>query len=158
MQITLNQSEVEQAIQAHVDNLVTLAGDCHITVNEDGTALVIIGEEVHSDDNPPVVTEKKTRKPRQPREAKHVMVEQKTQTNVGGQNESSMQEAESAAQAEGDNTDPTEQLKEEATAEAEEAQAEVDSQETAVQEQVAEDEAVKPASSKPSLFANLRRN
>lgn len=130
MQITLNQSEVEQAIQAHVDNLVTLAGDCHITVNEDGTALVIIGEEVHEDTPPVVEKQKRTRRTRNPAEAKHVPVEAKAelQTNDGGQKETTTSVTEpEAAQTEGDNTEPTEQLKEEAT------------------------------TAKPSLFANLKR-
>ena len=163
MQITLNQEEVQAALQAHVDTLVNVAGDAHITVNEDGTALVIIGEEYH-EDNPPVVEKpKRTRGPnkRNPQEAKHRPVNQEpetgeqTQTTVGGQNESSTQEAKEAEQ--GEQTEPTEQLKEEATEQAEEAASEEASQETEVQQEVQEEKAAEAPSPKPSLFANLKR-
>ncbi|WBF79697.1 hypothetical protein F22_0055 [Escherichia phage vB_Eco_F22] len=149
MQIVLNQSEVEAAIEAYVNEQVNLAGDINILVNADGTATIGINEEVgHSDDTPPVV-EKKTRRPRKnPQEAKHRPVEpepavedeaeeevkeEETQTSTGGVNESS-------------------------TPEAEEVVAEPEAQEEAVQEEVkAEEPAEKPAA-KPSLFAGLKRS
>lgn len=147
MQIVLNQSEVEAAIEAYVNEQVNLAGDINILVNADGTATIGINEEVgHSDDTPPVV-EKKTRRPRKnPQEAKHRPVEvepvevveevkeEETQTSTGGQNESSTPEPE------------------------EEAVAEPEAQEEVVQEEVkAEEPAEKPAA-KPSLFAGLKRS
>lgn len=149
MQIVLNQSEVEAAIEAYVNEQVNLAGDINILVNADGTATIGINEEVgHSDDTPPVV-EKKTRRPRKnPKEAKHRPVEpepvaedeaeeevkeEETQTSTGGANESS-------------------------TPEPEEAVAEPEAQEEVVQEEVkAEEPAEKPAA-KPSLFAGLKRS
>lgn len=149
MQIVLNQSEVEAAIEAYVNEQVNLAGDINILVNADGTATIGINEEVgHSDDTPPVV-EKKTRRPRKnPQEAKHRPVEpepvvedeaeeevkeEEIQTSTGGVNESS-------------------------TPEAEEAVAEPEAQEEVVQEEVkAEEPAEKPAA-KPSLFAGLKRS
>lgn len=146
MQIVLNQSEVEAAIEAYVNEQVNLAGDINILVNADGTATIGINEEVgHSDDTPPVV-EKKTRRPRKnPQEAKHRPVEpepeevveelkeEETQTSTGGQNESS-------------------------TPEPEEVVAEPEAQEEVVQEEVkAEEPAEKPAA-KPSLFAGLKRS
>lgn len=149
MQIVLNQSEVEAAIEAYVNEQVNLAGDINILVNADGTATIGINEEVgHSDDTPPVV-EKKTRRPRKnPQEAKHRPVEpepvvedeaeeevkeEETQTSTGGANESS-------------------------TPEAEEAVAEPEAQKEVVQEEVkAEEPAEKPAA-KPSLFAGLKRS
>lgn len=149
MQIVLNQSEVEAAIEAYVNEQVNLAGDINILVNADGTATIGINEEVgHSDDTPPVV-EKKTRRPRKnPQEAKHRPVEseqvveaeaeeevkeEETQTSTGGASESS-------------------------TPEPEEAVAEPKAQEEVVQEEVkAEEPAEKPAA-KPSLFAGLKRS
>ena len=146
MQIILNQSEVEAAVQAYVDDQINLAGDISIVINADGTASVGINEEVrHNDDTPPVV-EKKTRRPRKnPQEAKHRPVEvepvevveevkeEETQTSTGGQNESS-------------------------TPEPEEAVTEPEAQEEVVQEEVkAEEPAEKPAT-KPSLFAGLKRS
>lgn len=146
MQIVLNQSEVEAAIEAYVNEQVNLAGDINILVNADGTATIGINEEVgHSDDTPPVV-EKKTRRPRKnPQEAKHRPVEpepeevveevkeEETQTSTGGQNKSS-------------------------TPEPEEAVTEPEAQEEVVQEEVkAEEPAEKPAA-KPSLFAGLKRS
>lgn len=148
MQIVLNQSEVEAAIEAYVNEQVNLAGDINILVNADGTATIGINEEVgHSDDTPPVV-EKKTRRPRKnPQEAKHRPVEpepvvedeaeeevkEEIQTSTGGVNESS-------------------------TPEPEEAVAEPEAQEEVVQEEVkAEEPAEKPAA-KPSLFAGLKRS
>lgn len=147
MQIILNQSEVEAAVQAYVDDQINLAGDISIVINADGTASVGINEEVsHNDDTPPLV-EKKTRRSRKnPQEAKHRPVEpepeevveevkvEETQTSTGGPNESSTPEPE------------------------EEAVAEPEAQEEVVQEEVkAEEPAEKPAT-KPSLFAGLKRS
>lgn len=148
MQIILNQSEVEAAVQAYVDDQINLAGDINIVINADGTASVGINEEVsHNDDTPPVGVEKKTRRSRKnPQEAKHRPVEpepeevveevkeEETQTSTGGVNESSTPEPE------------------------EEAVAEPEAQEEVVQEEVkAEEPAEKPAT-KPSLFAGLKRS
>lgn len=150
MQIILNQSEVEAAVQAYVDDQINLAGDVSIVINADGTASVGINEEVnHNDDTPPLVG-KKTRRPRKnPQEAKHRPVEpetvgsyevdeeikeEETQTSTGGVNESSTPEPE------------------------EEAVSEPEAQEEVVQEEVkAEEPAEKPAT-KPSLFAGLKRS
>lgn len=150
MQIILNQSEVEAAVQAYVDDQINLAGDISIVINADGTASVGINEEVsHNDDTPPLV-EKKTRRSRKnPQEAKHRPVEPETvgsyeaeeevkeeeiQTSTGGPNESSTPEPE------------------------EEAVTEPEAQEEVVQEGVkAEEPAEKPAT-KPSLFAGLKRS
>ena len=146
MQIILNQSEVEAAVQAYVDDQINLAGDISIVINADGTASVGINEEVH-EDTPPVGVEKKTRRSRKnPQEAKHRPVEpepeevveevkvEETQTSTGGPNESSTPEPE------------------------EEAVAEPEAQEEVVQEEVkAEEPAEKPAT-KPSLFAGLKRS
>lgn len=147
MQIILNQSEVEAAVQAYVDDQINLAGDINIVINADGTASVGINEEVsHNDDTPPLV-EKKTRRSRKnPQEAKHRPVEpepeevvgelkeEEIQTSTGGPNESSTPEPE------------------------EEAVAEPEAQEEVVQEAVkAEEPAEKPAA-KPSLFAGLKRS
>ena len=147
MQIILNQSEVEAAVQAYVDDQINLAGDISIVINADGTASVGINEEVsHNDDTPPLV-EKKTRRSRKnPQEAKHRPVEpepvevveevkvEETQTSTGGVNESSTSEPE------------------------EEAVTEPEAQEEVVQEEVkAEEPAEKPAA-KPSLFAGLKRS
>lgn len=146
MQIILNQSEVEAAVQAYVDDQINLAGDINIVINADGTASVGINEEVH-EDTPPVGVEKKTRRSRKnPQEAKHRPVEpepeevvekvkvEETQTSTGGQNESSTPEPE------------------------EEAVTEPEAQEEVVQEEVkAEEPAEKPAT-KPSLFAGLKRS
>ena len=148
MQIILNQSEVEAAVQAYVDDQINLAGDISIVINADGTASVGINEEVsHNDDTPPVGVEKKTRRSRKnPQEAKHRPVEpepeevveetkeEETQTSTGGPNGSSTPEPE------------------------EEAVAEPEAQEEVVQEEVkAEEPAEKPAA-KPSLFAGLKRS
>ena len=146
MQIILNQSEVEAAVRAYVDDQINLAGDINIVINADGTASVGINEEVH-EDTPPVGVEKKTRRSRKnPQEAKHRPVEpepeeaveevkvEETQTSTGGQNESSTPESE------------------------EEAVTEPEAQEEVVQEEVkAEEPAEKPAT-KPSLFAGLKRS
>lgn len=146
MQIILNQSEVEAAVQAYVDDQINLAGDINIVINADGTASVGINEEVH-EDTPPVGVEKKTRRSRKnPQEAKHRPVEpepeevveevkvEETQTSTGGPNGNSTPEPE------------------------EEAVAEPEAQEEVVQEEVkAEEPAEKPAT-KPSLFAGLKRS
>ena len=146
MQITLNQAEVEAAIQAYIDEQVNYPGEASIVVNADGTASIGINEEVH-EDTPPVGVEKKTRRSRKnPQEAKHRPVEpepeetveevkvEETQTSTGGQNESSTPEPE------------------------EEAVTEPEAQEEVVQEEVkAEEPAEKPAT-KPSLFAGLKRS
>lgn len=141
MQIILNQSEVEAAVQAYVDDQINLAGDINIVINADGTASVGINEEVH-EDTPPVGVEKKTRRSRKnQQEAKHRPVEpepeevveevkvEETQTSTGGPNGNSTPEPE-----------------------------EEEAQEEVVQEEVkAEEPAEKPAT-KPSLFAGLKRS
>lgn len=150
MQIILNQSEVEAAVQAYVDDQINLAGDISIVINADGTASVGINEEVH-EDTPPVGVEKKTRRSRKnPQEAKHRPVEPETggvveevkveeaQTTVGGQNESSTPEPE------------------------EEAVAEPEVQEEVVQEEAKKEDRELPPEerpvTKPSLFAGLKRS
>lgn len=145
MQITLNQDEVKQCVQDYIEYNISGAGDLDIVINEDGTVTVGINEKVGTDsvdDTPPVV-EKKTRKRR---EAKHVMVEKKAEEPA----------PEPAAQGE-DEVDPNSEIHEEAVAQAEEAAAEVATNEAAVAEEVQEKEVERPASSKPSLFANLKR-
>lgn len=149
MQIVLNQSEVEAAIEAYVNEQVNLAGDINILVNADGTATIGINEEVgHSDDTPPVV-EKKTRRPRKnPQEAKHRPVE--TEPVVEDEAEEEVKEEEIQTSTGGAN--------ESSTPEAEEAVTEPEAQEEVVQEEVkAEEPAEKPAT-KPSLFAGLKRS
>lgn len=157
MQIILNQSEVEAAVQAYVDDQINLAGDISIVINADGTASVGINEEVnHNDDTPPLV-EKKTRRSRKnPQEAKHRPVEsesvdeddvkeaakeEETQTSTGGQNESSTPEAED-----------TVEVQEEV------AVAEPEAQEEVVQEEVRVEEPAEKPAAKPSLFAGLKRS
>ncbi len=134
MQIILNQSEVEAAVQAYVDDQINLAGDINIVINADGTASVGINEEVHEDTPPVVEKQKRTRRTRNPAEAKHVPVEAKAelQTSDGGQKETttSVTEPDAASQ-------------------------EV-AEEAAVQEKVQE-KAVETTAAKPSLFANLKR-
>lgn len=145
MQITLNQDEVKQCVQDYIDNNISCAGDLDIVINEDGTVTVGINEKVGTDqveDTPPVV-EKKTRKRR---EAKHVMVEKKAEEPI----------SEPEAQGE-DAVDPNDEIHEEAVAQAEEAAAEEATEAAAVAEEVQEKEVERPASSKPSLFANLKR-
>lgn len=149
MQIILNQSEVEAAVQAYVDDQINLAGDINIVINADGTASVGINEEVH-EDTPPVGVEKKTRRSRKnPQEAKHRPVEpepeevveevkvEETQTSTGGQNGNS-------------------------TPEPEEAVAEPEAQEEVVQEEVKKEDRELPPEerpvTKPSLFAGLKRS
>lgn len=146
MQITLNQDEVKQCVHDYIDNNVGFTGDLDIAINEDGTVTVGINEKVGADsvdDTPPVV-EKKTRKRR---EAKHVMVEKK---------EEPVPEPEKAT--EGDEVvDPTDEILEEATAQAEADEVDATSDRAAVEEKVQEAEVEKPVSAKPSLFANLKR-
>lgn len=147
MQITLNQDEVKQCVHDYIDNNVGFTGDLDIAINEDGTITVGINEKVGTDqveDTPPVV-EKKTRKRR---EAKHVMVEKKA--------EEPAPEPEKATQGE-EVVDPTDEILEEATAQAEADEVEAASEEAAVEEKVQEAEVEKPVSAKPSLFANLKR-
>lgn len=156
MKIILNQSEVEAAVQAYVDDQINLAGDVSVVINADGTASVGINEEVSHDNDTPPLVEKKTRRPRKnPQEAKHRPVElepvdgdeaeeevkeEETQTSTGGANESSTPEPEEEVAVE------------------EEAVAEPEAQEEVVQEEVkAEEPAEKPAA-KPSLFAGLKRS
>lgn len=150
MQIVLNQSEVEAAIEAYVNEQVNLAGDINILVNADGTATIGINEEVgHSDDTPPVV-EKKTRRSRKnPQEAKHRPVE--PEPVVEDEAEEEVKEEEIQTSTGGANESSTPESKEEAVTEPE-------AQEEAVQEEVkAEEPAEKPAA-KPSLFAGLKRS
>lgn len=149
MQIVLNQSEVEAAIEAYVNEQVNLAGDINILVNADGTATIGINEEVgHSDDTPPVV-EKKTRRSRKnPQEAKHRPVE--PEPVVEDETEEEVKEEEIQTSTGGPN--------ESSTPEPEEVVPEPEAQEKVVQEEVkAEEPAEKPAA-KPSLFAGLKRS
>ena len=149
MQIVLNQSEVEAAIEAYVNEQVNLAGDIHILVNADGTATIGINEEVgHSDDTPPVV-EKKTRRHRKnPQEAKHRPVEPEPVVEDEAEEEAKEEEIQTSTGG------PSER----STPEPEEAVAEPEAQEEVVQEDVkAEEPAEKPAA-KPSLFAGLKRS
>lgn len=147
MQITLNQDEVKQCVQDYIDNNISCAGDLDIVINEDGTVTVGINEKVGTDqvdDTPPLVE----KKPRKRREAKHVMVEKKA--------EEPTPEPEKAT--EGDEVvDPTDEILEEATAQAEADEVEAASDRAAVEEGVQEAEVEKPVSAKPSLFANLKR-
>lgn len=146
MQIILNQSEVEAAVQAYVDDQINLAGDINIVINADGTASVGINEEVH-EDTPPVGVEKKTRRSRKnPQEAKHRPVEPEPEEVVG---ELKVEEIQTSTG--GPNGSSTPEPKEEAVTEPE-------AQEEVVQEEVkAEEPAEKPAT-KPSLFAGLKRS
>lgn len=144
MQIIFNSSEVESIVSEHVSNYLTgLEPEdvINVTLNEDGSASISIGEEVN-EDTPPVVG-KKTRKRR---EAKHVMVEKKEEKPV----------SEPAVQGE-EVVDPNGEIHEEAVAQAEETASEEASEKAAVAEEVQEKEVERPASSKPSLFANLKR-
>ena len=159
MQIVLNQSEVEAAIEAYVNEQVNLAGDINILVNADGTATIGINEEVgHSDDTPPVV-EKKTRRPRKnPQEAKHRPVDSTPEPEVGEQvvTESVKEGAPLGLKVDAPTTVGGQN--ESSTPEPEEAVAEPEAQEEVVQEDVkAEEPAEKPAA-KPSLFAGLKRS
>ena len=150
MQIILNQSEVEAAVQAYVDDQINLAGDISIVINADGTASVGINEEVsHNDDTPPLV-EKKTRRSRKnPQEAKHRPVEPETVGSYEAEEE--VKEEEIQTSTGGPNGSSTPEPEEEAVTEPE-------AQEEVVQEEVkAEEPAEKPAT-KPSLFAGLKRS
>lgn len=150
MQIILNQSEVEAAVQVYVDDQINLAGDVSIVINADGTASVGINEEVsHNDDTPPLV-EKKTRRSRKnPQEAKHRPVEPETVGSYEADGE--VKEEETQTSTGGPNGSSTPEPEEEAVAEPE-------AQEEVVQEEVkAEEPAEKPAT-KPSLFAGLKRS
>lgn len=149
MQIVLNQSEVEAAIEAYVNEQVNLAGDINILVNADGTATIGINEEVgHSDDTPPVV-EKKTRRPRKnPQEAKHRPVEPEPVIEDEAEEEAKEEEIQTSTGGPNGSSTP----------EPEEAVAEPEPQKEVVQEEVkAEEPAEKPAA-KPSLFAGLKRS
>lgn len=146
MQITLNQDEVKQCVQNYIDDNIGFAGDLDIVINEDGTVTVGINEKVGTDlveDTPPLVE----KKPRKRREAKHVMVEKKEEPTP---------EPEKATQDE-EVVDPTDEILEEATAQAEADEVEASSAKAAVEEKVQEAEVEKPVSAKPSLFANLKR-
>lgn len=151
MQIILNQSEVEAAVQAYVDEQINLSGDISIVINADGTASVGINEEVSHDDDTPPVVEKKTRRPRKsPQEDKHRPVEpemggvveevkvEETQTSTGGPNGNSTPEPE------------------------EEAVTEPEAQEEVVQEEAKKEDRELPPEerpvAKPSLFAGLKRS
>ena len=165
MQITLNQNEVQGVLAAYIVTAMPSVEPEEvkdIIINEDGTATIHLGEEAgHDDDSVPVVEKKQRRRRSNPQEAKHRPVNQEpetgeqTQTTVGGQNESSTPEPKESEQ--GEQTEPTEQLKEEATEQAEEAASEEASQEAEVQQEVQEEKAVEASTPKPSLFANLKR-
>lgn len=148
MQIILNQSEVEAAVQAYVDDQINLAGDINIVINADGTASVGINEEVH-EDTPPVGVEKKTRRSRKnPQEAKHRPVEPEPVIEDEAEEEVKVEETQTSTGGPNGNSTP----------EPEEAVAEPEAQEEVVQEEVkAEEPAEKPAA-KPSLFAGLKRS
>lgn len=150
MQITFNQSEVEGILAAHVATYfphIEPEAVTSIQVNEDGTALVLIGEEQHENGTPPVGVEKKTRRSRKnPQEAKHRPVEPEPEEVV---EEVKVEEIQTSTG--GPNGNSTPEPKEEAVAEPE-------AQEEVVQEEVkAEEPAEKPAT-KPSLFAGLKRS
>lgn len=148
MQITLNQDEVKQCVQDYIEYNISGAGDLDIVINEDGTVTVGINEKVGTDqveDTPPLVE----KKPRKRREAKHVMVEKKEEPTL---------EPEPEKATEGEEVvDPTDEILEEATAQAEAEEPETASEKAAVEEKVQEAEVEKPVSAKPSLFANLKR-
>lgn len=146
MQITLNQDEVKQCVHDYIVYNISCADDLDIVINEDGTVTVGINEKVGTDqveDTPPLVE----KKPRKRREAKHVMVEKKDEPAP---------EPEKATQAE-EVVDPTDEILEEATAQAEADEVDAASDRAAVEEEVQEAEVEKPVSAKPSLFANLKR-
>lgn len=150
MQIVLNQSEVVVAVRTYIEDHFPIdTSEVSISVNEDGTAVILVGEEVgHSDDTPPVV-EKKTRRPRKnPQEAKHRPVEPEPVVEDEAEEEGKEEEIQTS----------TGGVNESSTPEPEEAVAEPEAQEEVVQEEVkAEEPAEKPAS-KPSLFAGLKRS
>lgn len=146
MQIILNQHEVEVAIRTYIEDHFPIdTSDLSISVSEEGTATILVGEEVH-EDTPPVGVEKKTRRSRKnPQEAKHRLVEpepketaeevkvEEIQTSTGGQNENS-------------------------TPEHEQEVAEPDAQEEVVQEEEKAEEPAEKPTAKPSLFAGLKRS
>lgn len=153
MQIILNQSEVEAAVQAYVDDQINLAGDINIVINADGTASVGINEEVH-EDTPPVGVEKKTRRSRKnPQEAKHRPVEPETVGSYKADEE--VKEEETQTSTGGPNGSSTPEPEEEAVAEPE-------AQEEVVQEEVKKEDRELPPEerpvTKPSLFAGLKRS
>lgn len=149
MQIILNQSEVEAAVQAYVDDQINLAGDINIVINADGTASVGINEEVH-EDTPPVGVEKKTRRSRKnPQEAKHRPVEPEPEEVV---EEVKVEESQTSTGGPNGNSTP----------EPEEAVAEPEAQEEVVQEEAKKEDRELPPeerpATKPSLFAGLKRS
>lgn len=159
MQIILNQSEVEAAVQAYVDDQINLAGDISIVINADGTASVGINEEVH-EDTPPVGVEKKTRRSRKnPQEAKHRPVDSTPEPEVGEQvvTESVKEGAplgpkvDAPTSVGGPNGNSTPEPEEEAVTEPE-------AQEEVVQEEVKVEEPAEKPAAKPSLFAGLKRS
>lgn len=159
MQIILNQSEVEAAVQAYVDDQINLAGDINIVINTDGTASVGINEEVH-EDTPPVGVEKKTRRSRKnPQEAKHRPVNSTPEPDVGEQviTESVKEGAplgpkvDAPTSVGGQNESSTPEPEEEAVTEPE-------AQEEVVQEEVKVEEPAEKPAAKPSLFAGLKRS
>lgn len=150
MQIILNQSEVEAAVQAYVDDQINLAGDINIVINADGTASVGINEEVH-EDTPPVGVEKKTRRSRKnPQEAKHRPVEPET---GGVVEEVKVEEAQTSTGGPNGNSTPEPE---------EEAVTEPEAQEEVVQEEAKKEDRELPPEerpvTKPSLFAGLKRS
>lgn len=159
MQIILNQSEVEAAVQAYVDDQINLAGDVSIVINADGTASVGINEEVH-EDTPPVGVEKKTRRSRKnQQEAKHRPVDSTPEPEVGEQvvTESVKEGAplgpkvDAPTSVGGPNGNSTPEPEEEAVTEPE-------AQEEVVQEEVKVEEPAEKPATKPSLFAGLKRS
>lgn len=160
MQITFNQSEVEVILSQHVlDNLPGTAAEeiTSVVVNADGTATIVIGEEVsHEDDTPPVVAEQPTRRRRRsnPQEAKHRPVEPAPAEPETGEQivEPVKEEAQTKVEAPTSVGGQSETTTPEPEAAAEEPQPETEV-ETQVEEPVVEE---KPAA-KPSLFANLKR-
>lgn len=159
MQIILNQSEVEAAVQAYVDDQINLAGDISIVINADGTASVGINEEVnHNDDTPPLV-ERKTRRPRKnSQEAKHRPVDPTPEPEVG---EQVVTESVKGGAPLGPKVDAPTSVggqNESSTLEPEEAVAEPEAQEEVVQEEVKAEEPVEKPAAKPSLFAGLKRS
>lgn len=156
MQIILNQSEVEAAVQAYVDDQINLAGDISVVINADGTASVGINEEVnHNDDTPPLVG-KKTRRPRKnPQEAKHRPVEPETVGSYEAEEE--VKEEETQTSTGGANESSTPEPEEEVAVE-EEAVTEPEAQEEVVQEEVKVEEPAEKPAAKPSLFAGLKRS
>lgn len=166
MQITLNQNEVAGILAVHAVSIlphIEPEDVKDIVVNEDGSALIIIGEEEsHTEDTPSVEAgqpRKQRRSRKNPAEAKHVPVAAKeeltgTQTSAGGQNVSSTQEPE--AQAEPEVATGTDAIKEEVTAEAETAASDEVAEEAKAQEEVQQEVVADEPAKKPSLFAGLK--